>query len=129
VQVLAHQDGAAPGAGLVHDRRRDLVRLGPAVEQLRELAADLVGDVRERPQRARGEQRVAPAPEDATGLLPEAPQQRGLAAARLAGEHHERARAAVEHDPTGLAQRGQLRSRLSSAGSPGPPMPPPIPPA
>jgi hypothetical protein len=73
------------------------VRPRPAADQLGELSARRLGDVEQRAERSRRAQRLAGAPQHAhAGGVAEAPEQRRLADARLAGDEHEPARAARE---------------------------------
>jgi hypothetical protein len=98
VHVLEHEDRRGPRAQLPGERRRHLVRHGAARDDRPELAAGPLGDRQQRAERARGEQRVAAAPENprrSAVLFAEAPHQRGLADPRLAADQ--------QHVPTGAA--------------------------
>ena len=64
VHVLDDQDRRRPRPQLAHERRRDHVRSGAALDELLELAARELGDVEQRPERPRREQGVAGAPQD-----------------------------------------------------------------
>jgi len=96
VQVLDHQHGA--GGELVERGVED--RLTAAVDHRLQAAAGLTGDVAQRAERARRDQRVAGAPQHRAVVqgLGERADQRGLADPRLA--QHER-------DPTGRERLGQ----------------------
>ena len=84
VHVFQHEDGRR--TELPRQHRHDLVRHHSARDDVGKLAADLFRDREQRPERARGEERIATAPEDALGRserLTEPAQERGLADACL----------------------------------------------
>jgi hypothetical protein len=115
VEVLEHEDRRRAVGELAQQRGRDLVRRRGAGRDLREVAADLLGDVEQRAERARREERVARAPQDPRrGALPvgEQADERRLARARLAGHQRQapvrRGRDVVEH----RHQRIELRRAL-----------------
>jgi hypothetical protein len=100
VHVFEHEDGPGSRPELIIQRRSDLVRLRPALDELFELSAGLLRDVQERSERTRREERVACSPEDAhrvTLVVEERPHESGLADARLAPE---------EEQPSALRPRG-----------------------
>jgi hypothetical protein len=111
-------------ADLAQQGAEELIPAGPAGTQLQQLAAQLVGEVVQRPERARGEQAVARAPGPAgVAQIPLKPfEQDGLADASLSAEHDQAPIA-----PPGLGrtagQQGQRRLpleqfRASSVGHP-----------
>jgi hypothetical protein len=106
MQVLEHEHRRRAAGELARQRRRDLVRALLAGDDVREVAPGVLGDVEQRAQGARREQRVARAPQDPRGspmVVGEAAHQRRLAGAGLAGhERHAPARGAayrVQHRP------------------------------
>jgi transposase-like protein len=79
---------------------RPLVRHRATLDDQPELAAGSLGDVEQRPERARGEERVASAPEDprrSAALFAEPPDQRRLADACLAANQQDLAARAALH--------------------------------
>ena len=92
VQVLQHQDGRGGRFELGHQGGGDVMRLRAAVELGLELSAGGAGDVEQRAQGARGEQRIARGPEHAHGAAhraAELAQQRRLADPSLAAHEHD----------------------------------------
>jgi hypothetical protein len=79
---------SARPAGLAQQGAEEVIPAGPAGAELQQLAAQLVGEVVQRPERARGEQAVARAPGPAriTQLPLEPFEQGGLADASLPAE-------------------------------------------
>jgi hypothetical protein len=76
MHVLEHEDGWSACPQFAHERRDDLVRLHATRYDLLELAAGAIGDLEQWTERARGEQRIAAAPEDPrrlAALFAEAP--------------------------------------------------------
>src|SRR4029453_15520121 len=92
LQILEHEDGRPARCELADQRRGNGLWLSAFVHDLKELAARLLRDIDERPQRRRREERIAGAPEK-TGrvvLMGAEPSQEGrLADARLAGHGNE----------------------------------------
>jgi hypothetical protein len=94
---------------------------GPLADHGAELAAQFVRDVHERAERARGEERVARAPQDParTRAFAERPHQRRLADPGLAGDEHQPP-APVGADRSQLLvecrQRGGALEELHAAG-------------
>src|SRR2546421_10457732 len=68
VEILEHEHASPWAAQLQQERRRHLMRLRSACHQFLELSADALCDLEQRPERARGEQRVTGAPQGARGL-------------------------------------------------------------
>ena len=121
--MYEHRRGAA--SELAQQRVGHLVRPGAARRGLRQVAAGLLGDVEQRAQRARREQRVARPPQDPgrpAVLVGEAACERGLAGARLARDEHEPpargAADAVEHrgERRELARALEQDARLCELG-------------
>ena len=82
------------------------------LDERRQLAADLVGDVEQRAERARREERVARAPEQASLVAAERAQQRGLADACLAADEHELAAGSFADAGEARAEERQLARAL-----------------
>jgi len=76
----------------VHQRLDDLGRRGPACDDAPELPADLLGNLEQRAERARGE-----------GV-----EKRGLADSGFAGDGHDRTVTGRAHGPKGFLQHRQL---------------------
>jgi hypothetical protein len=92
MQVLEHEDGRRAAHELAQQRRRHLVRPRAALRDVREIATGVLGDVEQRAQGARREQRVAGAPEDpcrSPMLVGEPARKRRLPGTRLARDEHE----------------------------------------
>src|SRR3990172_3860534 len=92
------------------------MRLRPLLEGLFKLAPGSLGDVEERPERPRREERGARAPEGARLTIDQAEpaEQRGLAHARLATDEHEAASPTRLLQP--LPQIHEKRSPLQHGG-------------
>jgi len=92
-----------------HARTRTVVRRRGSAQQLLELLPDGAGEVVQRAERPRREERVAPAPERlALVLLCEPAQQRGLAGAGLAADDRDAAGAEVAYLLGAVGEGGQL---------------------
>ena len=91
VEVLEDDDVRRPRAQRSRQRPDEGAGSGPLGHRRAELAAHLVGDVHEGAERARGEERVARAPQDSalTRSSAERPHERRLADPRLTGDQHE----------------------------------------
>ena len=92
MHVLKDENRRTPPVELADESAGDLVGRRFAVNELRELTPGLVGDVEERPQRCRGQQRLAGAPEDARRpppLVAELSQQGRLSDPRLTTDEHQ----------------------------------------
>ncbi len=92
LQVLEHQHRRRRAFDIPRKRREHLVWEATAPHELVELATHGLGDVDERAEVARSEQRLARAPQDPGRRfegVAEAAHDRGLANARLASEQHE----------------------------------------
>ena len=75
MDILEDDDRRRQMPQLARQAERDLVRFGSARNELREFAPRVLSDIGERPEGARGEERVARAPQDsgvATRVLAEA---------------------------------------------------------
>jgi hypothetical protein len=85
-----HVQRAGP-ADLAQQGAEELIPVRPAGKPVQQLAAQLIGQVVQRPQRARGEQAVvrSPGPAGITQLPLESFEQRGLADARLPADDDE----------------------------------------
>ena len=82
VDVVEHEDRRGPHPQLTGERSRDLVRPRPRGDDLRQFATGRLGDVEERAERTRREQRVAGPPQHsrhAGALIAEAMKKRRLA--------------------------------------------------
>ena len=115
VQVLDDQDRRRPRPQLAHERRRDLVRSGAALDQLLELTAGDLSDVEQRPERTRREQRVAGARQDPRRpavLLAKPSQQRCLPDSGLASHEHQPPLRATEDGGQGLIERRKMTGAL-----------------
>jgi hypothetical protein len=115
LQVLEDEDRRRAARELAQQRAGHLVRPRVARRGVSQVAAGLLGDVDERPQRARREERVARAPKDPRGpavLVDEAPCERGLAGAGLAGDEHEAAARAAAHAVEHPCERLELAGAL-----------------
>ena len=114
VEVLEDEDrrGQAVRAGLDRARQRvdDLRGRRLLGDEHREVAAGLLGDVGERPERPRGVERVAGAREDPRlrMLGREGAQQRRLPDPGLAREEDEPAAALAQRRVVGVRERGEL---------------------
>jgi hypothetical protein len=92
VQVLHHEHGRVAAVELVEQRAEHRLARCVGGQRVGELAARLPGDVVDRPQRTRREQRVAGAPQEARAAgARDALCQRGLADPGLAGDQHDAA--------------------------------------
>ena len=92
VQVL--EDEHARTSELAEERRKQLVRPGGVVDQPLEVAPHRRGHVCDRPERARREERVAPAPQHLdAGRVGERPREGRLPRPGLATDEHHRAAA------------------------------------
>ncbi len=115
VQVLEHEDRGRAAPQLVEQGGRDLVGPRGARRDLGELAPDLLGDVEQRAERARREQRVARPPQDARRapmLVGEEAHERRLAGARLARDERQAPARAVAHGVEHRLQRVELGRAL-----------------
>jgi hypothetical protein len=114
VEVLEHDDVRRPAAQLARQRGDELARRGALRDQRSELAADVVGDVDERAERARGEQRVARSPQHPTSAsaVAERPHERRLADSRLAGDEDEPPAALRTHRRQVAVECLELRAAL-----------------
>jgi hypothetical protein len=103
---------SGPG-GLAQQGAEELIPVRPAVAQIQQLAAQLVGQVVQRPERARGEQAVAgsPGPAGIGQVALEPFEQRGLADARLPADD-DQAPVAVPGLGRVAGQQGQRRLPL-----------------
>jgi hypothetical protein len=93
VHVLEHEQGRATSQ-LVGENRRDLVWPGATPDELVKLAASFVRDLEQRSERARCQEPVARAPEDAggrTALVGELPEKSRLPGPRLTTQKDEAA--------------------------------------
>ena len=107
MDVLDDHDVGPACAELAQQSSGDVGRSGVVGEQLPELAAGVLGDVHQRAQRARREQRVAGAPEHARrrALLGcERAHERRLSDTRLAADEQHPARVARAGGVQGAAQ-------------------------
>jgi hypothetical protein len=115
VDILEHKHARPAGPELADERRRQLVRQDAAGHHLLELAAGVFGNREQRPERTRGEERVAASPEHA-GPVPhacaEVPQQRCLAGARIAAHQDEPAGCFARRALQAGRKRGQLAVSL-----------------
>ncbi len=121
VQVLEHQrrdPGAAQGA---EQRRDHRARRAAGGHDVGELAAELVGDVEERAERARRVQRVAgPGDHPQRGVGgDERPHQDGLADPRLPGDEHDAPAGTGAHRGEVVVDGGGLRGALEELVRPG----------
>jgi hypothetical protein len=114
VQILEHDDDGRAAAQLLEDRGEDRPRRRGAVEMVAQLRTGLLGDVVHGPERPRGVQGIARAPQRAgqRGAGPHAApvvDERGLADAGLAVHQRDAPLAG-----RGLAERGgeRLQGRL-----------------
>ena len=109
VEVLEDDDVRRPRAQRSRQRPDEGAGSGALGHRRAELAAHLVGDVHEGAERARGEERVARAPQDSalTRSRAERPHERRLADPRLTGDQHEPSAAL-------FADRARWPSRASS---------------
>ena len=92
MQVLEHEHRRRSAPQLADEGAHDVVGLGAGGHDFRELAAGELGDVEQRPQRTRREQRLAGTPEKprpVAVLFAEPPQERGLSYSGLTGNQHE----------------------------------------
>ena len=90
VHVLEHDDARPTLVQLGHERSGELVRPRGGRRHACQLAAYRTCDVEERAERARSEERVTGALEDAAGLVvAEAAHERRLAGARLSAHEHQ----------------------------------------
>jgi hypothetical protein len=64
VHVLEHQDGRRPGLQLPREGAHELVRHHRTLYDLREVATHRLGDIEQRAERTRSEQRITAAPEN-----------------------------------------------------------------
>ena len=123
VDILEHEDGRLSRGELPADRRGDLMRPHlAATDQRFELPADDLGDLEQRSQRARREERVARAPEDAGGLLlvlTEPADERRLADARLARDEDDATARACTGRRQDVRERRQLGRALQQLVGPG----------
>ena len=115
VQVLEDEHGRRAARELAQQGGRDLVRVRPTRGHACQLAAGVLGDVEQRTQGARREQRVARPPQDPRRLpvaVREAAHERRLPGAGLAGhEHHAPARRPADRVQRRL-ERGELTRAL-----------------
>ena len=114
VDVLHHHHvQRARPADLAQQGAEELIPVRPAVAQIQQLAAQLVGQVVQRSERARGEQAVAgaPGPAGIGQVVLEPFEQRGLADARLPAED-DQAPVAVPGLGRVAGQQGQRRLPL-----------------
>jgi hypothetical protein len=101
--ILEHEDRPVSRLQLAHQAGDDLVGHRTARHELLQLAARFLGDAVQRPERPRGEERVACSAEDPSGsadLLAEAADERRLPHSRFAAHEDEPAARA----PLDLAQ-------------------------
>ena len=94
----------------MHQRLDDLGRRGPACDDASELPADLLGDLEQRAERARGEERIAAAAHNrhAAAAAAEGVEKRRLADSGFAGDEHDRTVTGRAHGPKGFLQHRQL---------------------
>ena len=114
VDVLHHHHVQRPRpADLAQQCAEELIPARPAVAQIQQFAAQLVGQVVQRPERARGEQAVAgaPGPAGIAQIALEPFEQRGLADARLPADD-DQAPVAVPGLGRVAGQQGQRRLPL-----------------
>ena len=91
VHVFEDEHGGLP-LQLTHEPCCDLIGSGSARQELRELAAGVLGDLEHRSQRPRGEERIASPPEDphrASARVAESPHERALAHSSFAADEHD----------------------------------------
>ena len=121
VEVLEHDDARRPAAQLARQRRDELARRRAVRGDRRELAADLVGDVDERPERARRVQRVAGPPEhpDRAAALAEGAHERRLADPGLAGDEDQPSAPLRSHRAEQLVEDLELRGALEQLAGAG----------
>jgi hypothetical protein len=114
VRVLEHHDRGSGERELAPERGRDVVRQRARRHLGLELPAGDLGDVEQRPERARRGQRVARRPQDAgrARLPAEQPQQLGLADAGLAGDQREPALRSASDAGQRRLERRELRRSL-----------------
>jgi hypothetical protein len=108
VHVLKHEHGQTPRAQVPRERRYDLVRDRAAVYNLLELAAGVLGDKEQRPERPRSKERIARAPQDLRRLmvlLAELPQECALPHTGFAGDQNDAPMRAALHFREARAER------------------------
>ena len=115
VHVLEHQDRRRARPQLPHERCRHIECARVSLHELLELAARVLGDVEEGPERARGEQGITGPPQQSRALrqaVAEAPQERGLADTGLPADEQQATARAALHGIHALAQRRELVAAL-----------------
>jgi hypothetical protein len=118
VDVFQQEDGATLPTKLLGELGHDLIRHRPLFDERREFAVERLGDLQERPQRARREERLARAAGNrrrARAPLTELPDQRGLADPGLTSEQDDVPHAGGLHRGEALGERRQLVGTLEQA--------------
>jgi hypothetical protein len=112
VDILQHGDGGPGGAQFRQERGERLMRPGTAPDQRPEFARHLLGDIEERPERPRREQRITSPPQNPGRLTAltedrgEPAQDRRLADTRLPAQ---------QHQPAPASRRARSRALSGSA--------------
>jgi hypothetical protein len=126
VQVLEHHDVRRPAPQGAPQRCGHRARRGALRDDGGQLAPDLVRDVHEGPERARGEQRVARAPQHpvAAGAVAERPHERRLADPGLTADERQPSATLRAHRRQVAVECLELRGALQQpAGARGQPIP------
>jgi hypothetical protein len=111
LRVVDHHDRRRPSPELAPQRHRHVMRRCSPLDQLSQLAADNLGDVKQRPEWPRREQRIANTPEHprpASLGVTERSYQCCLPDTRLTGDEHQRSLAVPR-----LCQRPLQRSQFA----------------